>query len=122
MNTFNWTKALGFGLLIWAIMSVVLFVFGNISAIAPLWAHTLVAVVGGIAAYFFAGNSQPENATQALGYALVWAAMAMGLDFAITQWFDADIFTNLQSYLPYALVAIAPLLQIEARKYTASHA
>ena len=115
MNKFNWTKALGFGVLIWAVMAVALFILGNIQSIGPLWAHGIVAALGGVSALLLASNVKAESGTQAAGYGLVFAAVVLVLDLAVTQWFDAHIFASWQYWLGPALAFVAPWLQTETR-------
>ncbi len=122
MNTFNWSKALGFGVLVWAIMASLLWILASFASLDPVWAHGIVAVVGGIAAYFLGRNTRPEHLDQGLGYGFTWAAIVILLDFAIIQWFDAHIFNAWQQWMSYALVFVAPLLQIEAHRHVSQHA
>lgn len=121
MNTFNWTKALGFGLLIWALMAGALWILGSFESIGPLWAHGLVSALGGIAAFLFAGTTRAENGTQAAGYGLAWAAILLALDFVVTQQFDAHVFATWQYWLGSGLVFLAPWLQTEARQTLVGH-
>lgn len=120
MTNFSWSKGLGFGVLIWAAMAVVLWILGAIDSLGPLWAHGIVAGVGGITAFLFARNASPANGTQAAGYGVVWAAVVLLLDFAVAQWFDAHIFAAWQYWLGAALVFLAPWLEAETTA-TLSH-
>lgn len=115
MNNINWTKALGFGLIIWAAMALGLWVLSNINALGPLWAHMIAAVIGGATAFLLAGNVRAENGTQAAGYGLLWAAMILTLDLVITQWFDVHVFASWQYWLGPALAFLAPWAQTETR-------
>lgn len=113
MNNFNWTKAIGFGALIWAVMAVVLWALGGINSLSPLWAHGIVAAVGGIMGFVLARNAKPATGMQGAGYGLVWAAMILVLDFAVIQWFDAHIFASWQYWIGPALALVIPWVQTE---------
>ena len=121
MNKFHWTKVLGFGLLLWAVMAVALWILGNIQALGPLWAHAIVAGVGGIVAYIMATNLKADGATQAAGYGLIFAVLIVALDLIVTQWFDAHVFASWQYWLGPALALLAPLAQVETHDSMAAH-
>lgn len=110
MNKFSWSKALGFGVLIWAIATAVLAILGQIQSIGPLWAHGIIAGIAAISAYLFTRNAQPASAEQALGYGVIWAVIMLVLDLAATQWFDAHVFSAWQYWIGPALVFLAPQL------------
>jgi hypothetical protein len=112
MTKFNWYKALGFGVLVWAVGGAALWVLAA-TTLSPAWGHGIVAAVIGITAYLFAINAQPEDVGQALGYGAVFVAVGMALDAVITRTFDAHIFTTWQYYLGYALALFAPLFRAE---------
>jgi uncharacterized membrane protein YadS len=116
MNKFNWIKAFSFGVLIWAVMAVALWILGSIESIGPVWAHGIVAVVGGVFAFLFARATNAESGTQAAEYGLVWAIIVMGFDLVITQFLDAHIFASWQYWAGAGLVFLAPWLQTEARQ------
>jgi hypothetical protein len=122
MNTFSWSKAFGFGVLIWAIMAIALWILSSINGLNPLWTHGIVAVMGAVAAYFFGRSSQAEHLDQAVGYGFSWAVMVLLLDLAVTQWFDAHIFNAWQQWMSYALILLAPLLQVEAHQHVSQNA
>jgi hypothetical protein len=119
MNNFNWTKALGFGVVIWAAMTAVLWILGSVESIGPLWAHGITAALGGISALYLASNANPESGTQAAEYGLVFAAVILALDLIATQWFDAHVFASWQYWLGPALAFLAPWVQTETRQQLA---
>ncbi len=122
MNNFSWSKAIGFGVFIWAIMSAALWILGSISSLNAVWAHGIVAAVGIISAYFFAQNTNAANGSQAAGYGLAWVATILVLDLAVSQWFDAHIFSIWQYWVGAALVFLTPLVQVESQQtLTQSH-
>jgi hypothetical protein len=112
MNGFNWGKAIGFGVLVWVVGGIALWILAA-TALSAAWAHGIVAVVIGITAYSFAINAKPSDVGQALGYGVVFVAVGMLLDAVITRLFDAHIFTTWQYYLGYGLALFAPLFRIE---------
>ncbi len=122
MNKFSWYKAIGFGILLWAIMAIALWILGTISSLSPLWAHGIVAALGAISGFLVASTNKPSNGAEAAGYGLVWASIIVALDIVFTQWFDAHIFASWQYWLGPALVFLSPWVQTEARQaITESH-
>ena len=116
MNNFSWPKAVGFGVLIWAVMAISLWVLSSVSSLSALWAHGIVAVVGGIAAVLTTLGSDPHSGVSAIKYSLVWTAIVLILDFAVTQWLDAHVFAIWQYWLGAALVFGAPWVHTEVRE------
>ncbi len=122
MNKFSWSKAIGFGFLIWAIMAVTLWALGGITSMSTLWAHGLVAVAGTIAAFFLAQNVKAESGMQAAGYGIAWVAIVLILDFVVTHRFDVHIFAIWQYWLGAALVFVSPWIETEVQQnLSASH-
>ncbi len=121
MNKFNWLKAVGFGIMIWGIMALVLTVLTSINVMSAGWAHGITAIVFGLAAFLFATNAKPAGVGQAFGYGAIWVAIGLLLDAVVMRHFDAHIFTSWQYWAGYALVLLAPWAQIE-RHTTITHA
>lgn len=113
MNKFNWTKAIGVGVIIWAVMAFTLWVLSSFQSLSPLWAHGIVAVAGGLATVLLAAGSRSEGGSQAAEYGLSWAVVTVLLDLAATQWLDVHIFTAWQYWLGIALVLVAPFVTYE---------
>lgn len=112
--TFNWYKAIGFGVVIWLVM------FALISALVgfdittdTLWIGIGTAAVAGIASYIAALFTKVENMWLALAYGASWVVVGVALDLLISMRFNADIFTQWQYWLGYALVLLAPLADTE---------
>lgn len=120
MNNFNWSKAIGFGILTWGIMNVTLWILGNFQSVNSLLTHSIVAIIGAVAAFLFVRNANPASGAQAAGYGLVWAVIILGLDFFVTQFFDTHIFTAWQYWLGAVLVGVVPWIEAEAQQ-TFSH-
>lgn len=115
MKTFNGLKAIAYGVLIWGVAALALWAL-NFTDIGAGWTHGLVAGIMGLTAYLFALDTKAENVGQALGYGAVWVAIGMVLDAAVTQNFDAHIFTTWQYYVGYGLALLSPLAQLELPK------
>jgi hypothetical protein len=116
MNTFSWSKALGFGVLIWGIMAVALWILASIQSLSPFWAHGLAGAVGGIIALLFTRSANPESGSQAFGYGLTWAVIVLLGDLVVTQWFDAHIFSAWQYWIGAGIVFLAPWVETEAKQ------
>lgn len=120
-NTFSWSKALGFGLIVWGIsvLSLWLLSYTNLS---ELWTHALVAMIAGGTAYFSANLTEVGTTGKGFYYGASWVVLGLLLDLAITQNYDAHIFTTWQYWSGYALVLLAPLLEGTAESEAHSHA
>lgn len=94
-------------------MTFSLWVLSSFQSLGPLWAHAIVAAIGGLATVLLAAGSGPEGGSQAAEYGLSWAVVTVLLDLAVTQWFDAHIFTAWLYWLGIALVLIAPFVTYE---------
>lgn len=110
---FSWTKAVGYGVLIWGAMAVSLWILGSIQSLSSIWVHSLVAVVGGISAYLFAFDAKAGEGIRAAGYGLSWAIVTLMLDLVVVQRFDAHVFASWPYWVGIALVFIAPWIQTE---------
>lgn len=121
MNIFSWSKAFGFGALIWLIMfAIVSALVGFDVTMTSIWWALLVAVIAGFASYIFAGYSNMESSGQAFGYGIIWVIIGLVLDFIVTKQFEPNIFSSWVYWGGYALVLLAPWFRLEAR--SGSHA
>src|SRR5581483_1405432 len=115
MNKFNWTKALGFGLLIWAIM----FALGALAAYFSfglgVWTMLVLAVVAAFVAYGFALNAAPETTGQAISYGVVFAAIGLLLDLLISNALSPGIFGVWTYWLGYLFILGAPAAAISSQ-------
>ena len=113
MKKLNWKKAIGYALLLWVIMFVVVSIL-----IAFKWYDGsglmawVVAVVGGVVSLILAGYLRPATAGAAFGYGAAFVIIGVVLDAIITTRFNAEIFRSVPLWVSYALVLLAPLLRI----------
>ena len=115
MNNFSWSKAFGFGILLWAILFVVgllLVTFGVTLSIG--WVVGM-AVLAAILSYSFALATSSRTSGQALGYGFLWAAIGIVLDLIITRQFSAGegVFNQWSYWVGYALILFAPWAEYE---------
>lgn len=104
---------MGFGALVWLVMfAAASAIVGFGAAIGTGWGITLAVAVG-ILAYVAGVFAESENSGQALGYGLVFAAVGLILDFAISARFAGSLSSQWTYWLGYALVLFAPWLEYE---------
>jgi hypothetical protein len=115
MNTFNWFKAIAYGVITWAVAGIALWLL-TLTGLGAGWTHGIVAAVFGVTAYLLALDVRPAKIGHALGYGLVFVAIGMALDALLVRTLDAHIFTTWQYYVGYALAFVAPLLRLELPK------
>lgn len=112
--TFNWYKAVGFGVVIWLVMfALVSALVGFDISTNSMWIAIGTAAVAGIASYVAAMYTKVENMWVALAYGASWVVVGVVLDVLISARFNADIFTQWQYWVGYALVLLAPLADTE---------
>jgi len=114
VNNFNWTKALGFGVLIWAIMFAAAAVLAGLNVALSVWVMLVLAIAAGVLSYSFAVSANPQTGGTALGYGVVFAATGIVLDLVISRQFSAGsgIFGIWTYWFGYALMLFAPSLRI----------
>ncbi|TAN33783.1 hypothetical protein EPN28_01370 [Patescibacteria group bacterium] len=108
-----WKKILGYGVLLYVLMFVIVSVFIGFKIYGNSWAPIVTAVIGGVISYILAGRVKPASAGAALGYGIGWVVVGVILDFIITMRFNPVIFSAWQLWLGYALVLLAPLLAVK---------
>jgi hypothetical protein len=106
----NWGKTLGYGVLIWLIIFVVVW-----ALMAGGWYNSqvmkgIVAIVAGILAYWFAMRLGSADWSKAIGLAAVWVVEAWILDWLITSRFNAGITGSKAVWLGYALIAVGAIV------------
>lgn len=109
----NWKKLIGFGLLWWVIIFVVVSALMAFKFYSGILVEIGIAVLVGIIIFILAGYAKPLGLGQALTYGLVWAIIGLILDYFITLRYNDAIFKQWTLWLGYALVLLAPILRIK---------
>lgn len=115
MNNFNWLKAIGFGIVIWAIMFAVTWATIGLGIFGSVWTQLALALIAGIASYAFAMNAKATDVGPALGYGAMFAAIGIVLDLIISRVFVAGLFSMWTYYLAYAAILFAPSIELGFR-------
>lgn len=112
MNYFSWAKALGYAVLIWAIMLLIASAIAYAVGIGNTWAFILAFAAGAVS-YIFAISASPENSSQAFGYGLAWVILGVFLDLVITSRFQSNLFSMWTYWLGYVLVFFGPWVEYQ---------
>lgn len=108
----SWKKAIGLGLLLYAIMFVVVSALIGFKVYQYAGVPVAVAILGGVVSYILASYVKPRSAKVALGYGLSWVVVGVILDALITMRFNPQIFASLTIWFSYTLVLLAPLARV----------
>jgi hypothetical protein len=108
----NWKKAIGFGVLIWILMFVIVCVFIAFEIYDYTWMKAVTIVIGAAIVFFFAKKVKPSKIIAALGYGLIWVVISIILDALITTKFNENIFKSKTLWVVYILTLLIPLLAI----------
>ena len=111
----NWKKAIGLGLLLYAIMFVLVSALIGFKVYQYGWVTVVVAILGGVVSLILANYVKPGSAKMALGYGLVWVVVGVILDALITMRFNPQIFNAWTIWFSYGLVLLAPLTRVKKR-------
>ena len=111
MTKFNWYKALGFAVLIWAVMFALVWATIGMGIFGSVWTQIGLAVIAAVVTYLFASNTKTSDVGSALGYGAVFAAVGIVLDLIISRQFVAGLFSLWTYYLTYAAILFAPSVQ-----------
>lgn len=116
---FNWTKGVGYGVLIWAVMFVIGWILTalNVNFIDNTGIQVIMALIAGAVAFAFAADARPANAGQAFGYGIIWVAAGLILDTIITGQMQPLVFTRWAYWLGYALILLSPWFQLESHTH-----
>ncbi len=114
----NWKKAIGFGVLIWVIMFVVVFVFAVLNMPFNTTTDILMTIIVLLVVYILARYATPKTYGTALGYGLVFTAVGIIIDFLVNTIFASGMLglNNIYYWISYALVALVPLLAVKKMK------
>jgi hypothetical protein len=116
IEKFNWSKAVGFGVLIWIVMFVFVSLIISIGVYDYIISAVAVVLIAGIIAYMFSSNAKPISVSQAISYGLVWVITGIVLDLLITLKFNAEVFSHWEYWASYAFIFIAPMINIRLEK------
>ncbi len=109
----NWKKAIGFGLLFWVIMFVVISIFIGFKIYDNALMKVISALIAGLISFILAGYVKPRKISLALSYGITWVIIGVILDAIITMRFNNQIFLSKGLWLGYLLVLLAPLLRVK---------
>lgn len=109
----NWKKALGFGILVWIIMFVVVSILVAYKMSQGTSFSVITTIVTLVAAYLLARNIAPKSSGQAIQYGLVFAIVGIILDFFISNKFAPGMFNSIFYWISYLLIVLIPLLAVK---------
>ncbi|MFZ2072390.1 MAG: hypothetical protein WA101_00385 [Minisyncoccia bacterium] len=111
----NCKKALGFGVLVWAVMFIVVCILLAYKMPENMAFTIIVTLVSLIVVYFAAKNIAPKSYMEAIKYGLVFAIVGIILDFLISKKFAPDIFNSISYWVSYALIVLVPMLTVKKK-------
>ena len=109
----NWKKAIGFGVLFWVLMFAIISVFVGFKIYDYWWLKLLGAIIAGVISFVLAGYLKLEKYQTALLYGIIWVVIGLILDAIVSRRFNAAIFTQVDLWLGYVLVFLAPCLRVK---------
>jgi len=109
----NWKKAIGFGVLLWVLMFVIVSAFIGFKVPESMWLNIGYAIISGVISFVLAGYAKPKSLGMALGYGVSWVVVGVILDAIVTMRFNPEIFMAWELWLGYGLVLLAPLLRVK---------
>jgi len=119
MEKLNWSKAIGFGALIWAIMFALVALFMSFNLYDWVFSKIIVVLAAGVLSYLFARNIRFSRSSQILPYSLTWVIVGIILDLVISMRFYGTLFSTWEYWLAYAFILFTPLLYIGRSEITA---
>jgi len=120
MNNFNWLKAVGFGVVIWAILFFVVWATTSIGIFSSVWTQVVIAVIAAAVTYAFAGAARASDMGPALGYGVVFAVVGVILDLLISRQYIPELFNMWTYYLTYVAILFVPPIEAGLRGGTTS--
>lgn len=114
----NWKKGMGFGVLLWIIMFVVVSIFIAFDAYEGQWiSELLITIIGGVVAYVLAGFLKLKTTQDAFQTGLIFVVTSLILDAVITLRFNGQIFLTIWLWISYLLVLLAPAVRVRMAKH-----
>jgi len=115
MNGFNWSKALGFGVLIWVALFLLVWATIGLGIFDVVWTQIALAIMAAVVTYLFAVNAKASDLGPTLGYGAVFTAIGIGLDLIFSRQLITGLFGLWTYYLTYALILFAPSVELGLR-------
>jgi hypothetical protein len=113
----SWKKALGYGVLIWIVMFVVVSIFVGYGMVASGGGSAtfsiLMIVLALILTYVAARMVAPMNSGKAMQYGLTFAVVGIVLDFLISQRFAPGMFSSVYYWISYILMVFVPVIAVK---------
>jgi len=116
MNNFSWSKAIGYGAIIWLIIFAFVSGLVGLGLYGSVWVQLGIALLVGILAYVFAQSTAVKGIPQALSYGIIWVIIGLLLDLVVTMRFEPAIFSSWTLWIGYALTLLAPLAVMELHR------
>lgn len=108
---------LGYGILIWLIMFLLVSALIGYNFYQDFWLSKFATpLVAGLLSLFFAFLIRPKDLESALTYGMVWLVVGIALDVFLTRTVTKDIFLNSSYWMGYALIALVPALATKHEK------
>ena len=125
MEKFNWSRAIGYGALIWVVLFVFVWILISFSLFESVISKIIIVLVAGALSYFFTPDIKMLKPSRALSYGVSWVVVGVVLDLLISMRFMADLFSRWEYWLGYAFILFAPAIRVmigETKNAGVSHA
>ena len=120
MTAFNMKKAVGYGALLWLIITGIIggvYGFGlYFHTTSSEWVRIIAALVAGGVALFFAREVEVSNLKEAWGYSLMWLIVPIILDLLIISWLSGEVFGSWEYWFGHILVFLSPWIILLLRR------
>lgn len=108
----NWKKVVGYGVSIWILMFVIVYLLAILSVYSGVVVKGIVVLIAGGLAYYFATRMQPMDWGKGIGLAASWLVIGVVLDALITMRLDSNIFNSKALWAGYTLLVIGTLVGV----------
>lgn len=109
----NWKKVIGFGVLLWLCMFLIVSLLTAWQVYYLPWARIVVPLIAGVIAFGLAGLVKPNRPSLALACGLLWIVIGIILDALVNWQINFIALTSWALWVGFVPVLIAPLLQIK---------
>ncbi|MDE2399983.1 MAG: hypothetical protein KGL67_03175 [Patescibacteria group bacterium] len=109
MEKFNWTKALGFGALIWLIMFALVSAFVGFNIYEALLSKIIFVLAAGLLSYLCVRNVKTASLGRAFEYGLTWVAVGVVLDLLVSMQFNPTMLLAWEYWVSYAFILFVPM-------------